>query len=54
MNTERRDTRLIEPPQRPLGNLRGLFVMLDNPARWWSADMYDRGARSHRYFTTPP
>ena len=38
-------TQLIVPPARPHSYLRGLAVMVRNPARWWSADMYDVGVR---------
>ena len=37
-------TQLIVPPSAPHGRLRGLAVMARNPARWWSATMYDEGA----------
>ena len=41
-------TQLIVPPARPYSSLRGLAVMTRNPARWWSADMYDAGVRRVR------
>jgi len=43
--TTRWRTQLIVPPARPYSPLRGLAVMARNPARWWSADMYDTGVR---------
>lgn len=39
-------TQLIVPRARPYGALRGLAVMARNPARWWSAGMYDEGVRA--------
>ena len=48
MSSAPRRTQLIVPPAAPYGALRGLAVMARNPARWWSASMYDEGVRRVR------
>ncbi|MFK7891717.1 MAG: cytochrome P450 [Granulosicoccus sp.] len=41
-------TQLIVPSSKPYSVLHGLFVLRQNPARWWSSQMYDEGVRKNR------
>ena len=50
MPTDRWHTQLIVPAAQPYSLPRGLLVMRRNPARWWSAQMYDEGVRKTRIF----
>ena len=49
MSTDRWHTQLIVPAAQPYSLPRGLLVMGRNPARWWSAQMYDEGVRKVRF-----
>lgn len=48
MPTKGWQTQLIVPPVKPYSILRGLFVMRQNPARWWPAQMYAEGLQKSR------
>ena len=41
-------TQLIVPEAQPYSLLRGILIMGQNPARWWTASMYDEGVRKVR------